>query len=84
MMAFAHREKLISHFQKFYFRKLDIDQKEEVKRRGVFTLPEYDALVRFMRTYVSDKHCADVNERNERLLVRDCILIAANTRQQIT
>ncbi len=79
MMAFAHREKLISHFQKFYFRKLDIDQKEEVKRRGVFTLEEYDALVRFMRTYVSEKHCADVNERNERQLVRDCILIAANT-----
>jgi len=79
MMAFAYREKLISHFQKFYFRKLDIDQKEEVKRRGVFTLEEYDALVRFMRTYVSEKHCADVNERNERLLVRDCILIAANT-----
>lgn len=79
MMAFAFRDKLISHFQKFYFRKLDIDQKEEVKRRGVFTLEEYDALVRFMRTYVSEKQCADVNERNERLLVRDCILIAANT-----
>jgi len=72
-----------SHFDKFEFRKISINAREEVKRRGIFTLQEYDELVRFMRTYVSKKACADDKERLERLLIRDCVLIGANTMMRV-
>ena len=78
MMNFAYREGL-SHISKLNFRKLKVDMKEEVKRRGIFSLLEYDDLVRFMRTYSSKKECQNEQERLERLLVRDCVLIASNT-----
>jgi len=78
MMANAWRKGLV-HFNKFDFRKMKIDMTEEFKRRGIFSLEEYDDLVRFMRSYVSEKNCVDEADREERLMVRDCVLIAANT-----
>lgn len=78
MMDFSYREGL-GHISKLTFRKLNVDMKEEVKRRGIFSLQEYDDLVRFMRTYSSKKECRDEEEQLERLLVRDCVLIASNT-----
>jgi integrase len=82
MMGMAWR-KGYSHFDKFDFRKIKIDEKEEVKRRGIFTLEEYDRLVRFMRKYVSVNECADEQERLERLLIRDCVLIGSNTMMRV-
>ncbi len=78
MMRMAYRRGY-SHFDAFEFRKISIDSREEVKRRGIFSLEEYDRLVRFMRSYASKKACNDEQERLERLLIRDCVLIAANT-----
>jgi integrase len=78
MMSMAWH-KGFSHFDKFEFRTLRINFDDEVRRRGVFELEEYDGLIRYMRTYCSKKECADKKERSERLLVRDCVLIASNT-----
>ena len=78
MMDFAYREGL-GHISKLNFRKLKIDIKEEIKRRDIFSLPEYNYLVRFLRAYSSKKECQDETEQLERLLIRDCVLIASNT-----
>lgn len=78
MMDFAYREGL-GHISKLTFRKLNVDMKEEVKRRGIFSLQEYEDLYRFMRIYSSKKKCKDEEQHLERLLVRDCVLIASNT-----
>jgi len=77
MIEYGYREGY-SHFPKFEFRPIKIT-KDEIGRRDIFKLEEYDKLVRFMRTYTSKKHCKDESLRNERLLVRDCVLIASNT-----
>ena len=82
MMTLAWR-KGYSHFDKFEFRKISINSREEVKRRGIFTLQEYDELVRYMRTYISKKACIDEQERLERMLIRDCVLIGANTMMRV-
>jgi integrase len=78
MMNMAWRNGL-SHFDKFNFRVMRINQDVEVQRRGIFDLDEYDRLVRFMRKYVSRENCVDDYIRDERLMVRDCVLIASNT-----
>lgn len=77
MMEFAYREGF-SHFPRFEFRKISISQ-GEIGTRDIFTLEEYDKLVRFMRSYTSKKECPDENIRKERMLVRDAVLIASNT-----
>ncbi len=77
MMDFAYRNGY-SHFPKFEFRKIKI-ARDDIGVRDVFTLEEYDRLVRYMRTYVSKKECPDDNQRAERLMVRDAVLIASNT-----
>jgi hypothetical protein len=82
MMTLAWR-KGYSYFDKFEFRKISINSREEVKRRGIFTLQEYDELVRYMRTYISKKACIDEQERLERMLIRDCVLIGANTMMRV-
>ena len=48
-------------------------------RRDIFKLEEYDALIRYLRSYVSKKQTPDEIERTERLMVRDAILIASNS-----
>ena len=78
MVDFGYREGLC-HFPKLTFRKIKIDAKQERKRRDVFSLSEYDQLVYFMRSYASKKHSKDERELEERLLIRDFILIASNT-----
>jgi len=77
MMEFAYREGY-SHFPKFEFRKI-ILKRDEIGRRDIFTLKEYDNLVRYLRKYTSEKECPDKFIRDERLMIRDCILIASNT-----
>ena len=81
MMTFAFRNGY-AHFDGFEFRKIKIN-KDAVIRRDTFSLDEYDGLVRFLRSYVSKKQCPDENIRAERLLVRDCILIASNTMMRV-
>lgn len=75
LMRFAYRRGH-AHFDGFEFAPLKI---KEVSRRDTFTLEEYDELVRYLRTYASKAQCADETTRLERLLIRDCILIASNT-----
>lgn len=77
MMEFGYREGFC-HFQKFEFRKIKISR-DDIGRRDIFTLKEYDKLVRFLRSYTSVKECPDKYQRLERLMVRDCVLIASNT-----
>jgi len=77
MIAYGYREGYC-HFPKLEFRKIKIP-KSEIGRRSIFTPEEYDKLVRFMRTYTSKTSCPDEAMRQERLLIRDCVLIASNT-----
>ena len=78
MMKFAFREKYNTHYETFEFRKSKITQEEEI-RRDTFTLQEYDKLVYLMRRWATKKSAEDEKTLNERLLVKDCILIASNT-----
>ncbi|MDA9949576.1 hypothetical protein N9C16_09370 [Paracoccaceae bacterium] len=77
MIDFGYREGYC-HFPRFDFRKISITQ-DEIGKRDVFSLQEYDNLVRYMRVYTSKKECPDTNLRKERLIVRDAVLIASNT-----
>ena len=73
MIAYAYREGY-AHFGSFSFPPV---RSRDVSRRDTFTLDEYDDLVRFLRTYVSDD--VDAHTRYQRLMIRDCVLIASNT-----
>jgi hypothetical protein len=53
MIDYAYR-KGYAHFAKFEFRKITI-KKDKIGRRSVFSLEEYDKLVRFLRSYSSKK-----------------------------
>jgi len=77
MIAYAYREGY-SHFDKLDFRPIAI-KGDDIGRRDTFSLKEYDELCRFMRTYVSKKDCPNDIERQERLMIRDCVLFASNT-----
>jgi len=78
MMKFAYREGY-SHFPEFIFRPIKTINDEE-NRRGTFTLEQYDLLIKKMRIWTSKKSCGN-NERlrNERLMIKDCILLASNS-----
>ncbi len=77
MMDFAYREGY-TNLSKLEFRPISI-RKEDVGRRDIFSLEEYDSLVRFMRSYVSKRQVPEPLERLERLMVRDAVLIASNS-----
>ena len=77
MMKYGYRVGL-SHIESLDFRKMVI-KADDVGRRDIFQLDEYDRLVRYLRTYVSKRACPDEDERMERMLIRDAILIASNT-----
>lgn len=77
IVAFGFREGLC-HFPKLNFRPITI-RKDQVGRRGTFSLDEYNTLVRFLRSYVSKKACPDDEERAERRKIRDLIYILSNT-----
>ena len=77
MMDFAYREGY-THLPQLDFRPINI-KKDEVGRRDIFALKEYDKLIRELRSYVSKKQAPDKIERTERLMVRDAILIASNS-----
>jgi integrase len=74
MMKFAFRNRH-SNFEMFEFQF----KGAVVGKRDTFTDKEYDKLVRYMRNWSSAKECEDVDERLERLMVRDYVLISANT-----
>jgi integrase len=65
MIEFGYR-KGFCHFPKFDFRKIKMS-KDDVGRRSIFTLQEYDKLVYFMRTYTSKKSCETESIRQERM-----------------
>ena len=67
-----------THFKKFDFKKIVI-KNTDIGKRDTFTDKEYDNLCRFMRSWTSVKQCKDRKTRLERLMVRDFILISANT-----
>lgn len=78
MMKFAYREKYNAHFETFEFRKSKITT-EEVSRRDTFKPEEYDAFVYVMRSWASKKSTTNPKVLNERLMLKDYILIASNT-----
>jgi integrase len=54
-------------------------KKDKIGRRSVFSLEEYDKLVRLLCSYSSKKQCADEALRNEWSMIRDAVLIASNS-----
>ena len=54
-------------------------RQDDIGKRDTFELEEYDKLVRFMRSYVADKNCKDENEKLERMIIRDYVLISSNS-----
>ena len=77
MFKYAYRKSHIP-FEKLNFRKIKI-LKDEIGRRDTFSMDEYNRLIKFMRKYVSKKHCPDDEERLERLIIRDYVFISTNT-----
>ena len=77
MIGYAYRKGNI-HFEKLNFKKIRI-RKDDIGIRSTFTLEEYDLLIQAMRSYVAKKNCPDDEERFERLMIRDYVLISSNT-----
>jgi integrase len=77
MIGFAYRKDNI-HFEKLNFKKIRI-RKDDIGVRDSFKLEEYDRLIMAMRSYVAKKNCPDDDERFERLMIRDYVLISSNT-----
>ena len=75
MIAYAYRNGL-AHFDKFVFQSIKI---KDIRTRDIFSLNEYDDLVKYLRVWVSSKRKISAAERLHRMLIRDCILIASNT-----
>lgn len=73
MMKFGYREGL-SHFDAFEFQKF----RKNEERRNTFELREYDRLIHFMRKWTAQKGLSE-GVLNERLMIRDMVLTAANT-----
>jgi len=73
MMQFGYREGLV-HFNSFEFQQF----RKNEERRNTFELHEYESLIKFMRRWVAEKKLND-DIKNERLLIRDMVLCAANT-----
>lgn len=74
MMRFAFRQGS-AHFDKFDFAPLRI---REVSRRDTFTLDEYDRLFRYLRKWSQQESLSQM-AREERRMIRDCILLGSNT-----
>ena len=77
MIQYAYRKGNI-HFEKLNFKKIRI-RKDDIGVRDTFTREEYDRLILAMRSYVAKKNCPDDDERFERLMIRDYVLISSNT-----
>ena len=79
LIKYAYRNKQI-HFEKLRFREIKIRGGRDKRRRGVFENNEYRQLYLFMRKWVNqaDKNL-DEKTYLERALIKDCVLIAANT-----
>ena len=77
MIQYAYRKGNI-HFEKLNFKKIRI-RLDDIGVRDSFTLEEYDKLILAMRSYVAKKNCPDDDERLERLMIRDYVLISSNT-----
>jgi integrase len=77
MIQYAYRKGNI-HFEKLNFKKIRI-RKDDIGVRDTFTPEEYDQLILAMRSYVTKKNCPDDDERFERLMIRDYVLISSNT-----
>ena len=75
MIAYAYRNGL-AHFDKFDFQSIKI---KDIRTRDIFSLDEYDELVKYLRVWVSSKRKISAAEQLHRMLIRDCILIASNT-----
>lgn len=74
---FAYRNGY-SHIPKMFFRPTKISR-DEIGKRDIFTLDEYEKMVRYLRGYVSTHQCLDEEDRLERQKVRDYIYILSNT-----
>ena len=79
LMKYAFRNKH-THFEKFRFKEIKLRGGRDQRRRGVFESNEYRQLYVFMRKWVNEAK-KDLDEKTylERFLIRDCVLIGANT-----
>ena len=74
---FAYRNGY-SHIPKVFFRPIKISR-DEIGKRDIFSIEEYEQMVKFLRSYTSKKECPDNEQRLERQKVRDYILTLSNT-----
>ena len=74
---FAYRNGY-SHIPKVFFRPIKISR-DEIGKRDIFSIEEYEQMVKFLRSYTSKKECPDDEQRLERQKVRDYILTLSNT-----
>lgn len=79
MVKWGYENGLIS-LPKLEFRPMRIT---EAGKRDTFTLKEYDKLTRYMRSWTNHKNNDDEQVRQEKLLVRDFILILSNTYMRV-
>lgn len=79
LMKYAFRNKH-THFEKFRFKEIKLKGGRDQRRRGVMNDNEYRQLYQFMRKWVKEAE-KNLDEKTylERELIRDCILIGANT-----
>lgn len=74
---FAYRNGY-SHIPRLEFRTMSI-KGDEIGRRSIFTLEEYDQLIGLMRSYASKKNTSNYEEYQLRQMVRNFIFALSNT-----
>lgn len=70
------------HFQAFEFDTIRISPNEKGVR-DTFTIDEYERLFTFMRSYTAKSRVSDSAERIERQIMREYVLISANTLMRV-
>lgn len=78
LWGYAFRKRYVN-FESFRFKKLKAPIDSDTARRGSFTPEEWKRIYKFMRDWVNEKKDTDQRLYLERALVRDCMLIGANT-----
>jgi len=81
MAQWAYRKGFLA-FEKFDFDKIRMTP-DDFRSRDTFTLDEYERLFTFMRSYVAKSRVDDDLERYERMIMRDYVLISANTLMRV-
>jgi len=81
MCGWAYRKGLIE-FERFNFETIRI-KPDEFSSRDTFTLDEYERLFTYMRSFTAKSRVPDEEQRKERMIIRDYVLISSNTLMRV-